>query len=113
MKKVIRLTESDLVNIVKRVINEQTEQGPVVPKTIKIPNDIPKDFGLSANSEINSNEFLEKLKNSPIGINAFHIKQEFEFPIYPVYANIGNFRFSFEPFDKENGQYRLRWTKSF
>ena len=57
--------------------------------------------------------FLEKINNSKIGINAFHVKQDYEFPIYPVYANIGNFRFSFEPFDKVNGQYRLKWTKEF
>ena len=38
--------------------------------------------------------------------------EDYEFPIYPVYANIGDFRFSFEPFDKVNGQYRLKWTKT-
>jgi hypothetical protein len=37
MKKVIKLTESDLVRIVKRVISEQTKDGPVViPKNAEI-----------------------------------------------------------------------------
>jgi hypothetical protein len=36
MKKIVRLTESDLVRIVKRVISEQTKDGPVIPKNTKI-----------------------------------------------------------------------------
>jgi hypothetical protein len=37
MKKVIRLTESDLVNIVKRVIEEQiTDKGPIPAEIKKI-----------------------------------------------------------------------------
>ena len=36
MKKVIRLTESDLIRIVKRVINEQ-ESYPIVPLIIQLP----------------------------------------------------------------------------
>ena len=118
MKKVIRLTESDLVRIVKRVISEQTKDGPVViPKNAEINIDSSviqdaKKMGIDLLNKETPKTFLEKLNKSKVGINAFHVKQDYEFPIYPVYANIGNFRFSFEPFDKVNGQYRLKWTKT-
>ena len=115
MKKIIKLTESDLVRIVKRVISEQTKDGPVIPKNIKIDDNIIKDakkLGIDFNKDETPDNFWKKLNNSKIGINAFHVKQDYEFPIYPVYANIGDFRLSFEPLDKVNGQYRLRWTKT-
>jgi hypothetical protein len=115
IKKVIKLTESDLVKIVKRVIEEQiTDKGQIVPKTIKIPDNNPKGFPFKAGTEVKTDDFISILKKSPVGVNAFHIKSDgWEFPIYPVYGNIGNFRVSFEPFDKVNGKYMLRWTKSF
>jgi hypothetical protein len=118
MKKVIRLTESDLVRIVKRVISEQTKNGPVViakNAEINIDSSVIQDakkMGIDLLNKETPKTFLEKVNKSNVGINAFHVKQDYEFPIYPVYANIGNFRFSFEPFDKVNGQYRLKWTKS-
>jgi hypothetical protein len=118
MKKIINLTESDLVRIVKRVITEQTKDGPVaIPKNaeINIDNNIIQDakkMGINLLNKETPKTFLEKLNKSKVGINAFHVKQDYEFPIYPVYANIGDFRFSFEPFDKVNGQYRLKWTKT-
>jgi len=118
MKKIINLTESDLVRIVKRVISEQTKDGPVaIPKNaeINIDNNIIQDakkMGINLLNKETPKTFLEKLNKSKVGINAFHVKQDYEFPIYPVYANIGDFRFSFEPFDKVNGQYRLKWTKT-
>ena len=115
MGKIIRLTESDLVKIIKRVIEEQTtDKEPIVPKTIMIPNNNPKGFPFKSGIEVKANDFMSILNKSPVGINAFHIKSDgWEFPIYPVYGNIGNFRVSFEPFDKVNGKYMLRWTKSF
>ena len=119
MKKVVRLTESDLVRIVKRVISEQTKNGPVaIPKNaeIKIDDSVIQDakkMGINLLNKETPKTFLEKINNSKIGINAFHVKQDYEFPIYPVYTNIGDFRFSFEPLDKVNGQYRLKWTKEF
>lgn len=117
MKKVIRLTESDLVRIIKKVISEQTKDGPVIPKnsTLKIDDSVIQDakkMGIEFKKDETPDTFLKKVNNSKIGINTFHVKQDYEFPIYPVYANIGNFRFSFEPFDKVNGQYRLKWTKT-
>jgi hypothetical protein len=118
MKKIINLTESDLVRIIKRVITEQTKDGPVaIPKNaeINIDNNIIQDakkMGINLLNKETPKTFLEKLNKSKVGINAFHVKQDYEFPIYPVYANIGDFRFSFEPFDKVNGQYRLKWTKT-
>jgi|LakMenE18May11ns_1017448.scaffolds.fasta_scaffold9944692_3 hypothetical protein len=118
MKKIINLTESDLVRIIKRVIAEQTKDGPVaIPKNaeINIDNNIIQDakkMGINLLNKETPKTFLEKLNKSKVGINAFHVKQDYEFPIYPVYANIGDFRFSFEPFDKVNGQYRLKWTKT-
>ena len=115
MKKIVRLTESDLVRIVKKVISEQTKDGPVIPKNIKIDDSVIQDakkLGIEFKKDETPDTFLKKVNNSKIGINAFHVKQDYEFPIYPVYANIGDFRFSFEPLDKVNGQYRLRWTKT-
>ena len=48
MKKVIRLTESDLVKIVNKVIEEQkiTDKGPVIPKNtkFKIDDNVVRDF---------------------------------------------------------------------
>jgi hypothetical protein len=35
MKKVIRLSESDLMRIVKRIVNETTLTEPILPETIK------------------------------------------------------------------------------
>lgn len=119
MKKVVRLTESDLVRIVKRVISEQTKNGPVIPQnsTLKIDDSVikkAKNFGIQFKQDETPKTFLEKLNKSNIGITGFHIQSEgWEFPVFPAYANIstkvGNFRLSFEPADQENGQYRVKW----
>jgi hypothetical protein len=64
MKKVIRLTESDLVNIVKRVINEQTENGPVINKDtkIEIPSDVLSQFQKYKFNNVESGgTFLDKI----------------------------------------------------
>jgi hypothetical protein len=67
MKKVIKLTESDLVRIVKRVISEQTKDGPVaIPKNaeINIDNSVIQDakkMGISFKQNEKSETFLEKV----------------------------------------------------
>lgn len=120
MKKIVRLTESDLVKIVKRVIEEQiTDKGPVLKNDkISISDDIRKKFGTIRFNEIETPEtFFYKLNKSNIGVNTFHIESEgYKFPIEPVFANVpfksGNLRFSFEPFDKKNGKYMIRLVKN-
>ena len=122
MKKVIKLTESDLVKIVKRVIEEQiTDKGPIVKKNdrIVVGDDIKKQFNTINFNDIETPEtFFDKLNKSKVGINAFHIESEgFKFPIEPVYANVpfksGKLRFSFEPFNRQNGKYMIRFSKTF
>jgi len=121
MKKIINLTESDLVRIVKRVISEQTKNGPVIPKNskLKIDNSVINDFkkmGIDFKKEETPETFLEKLNKSNVGINAFHISAEgWKFPIQPVFVSIplekSNVRLSFEPFNKERGIYMFKVTK--
>ena len=122
MKKVVKLTESDLVKIVKRVIEEQiTDKGPIVKKTdsFMIGNDVRKKFNTIKFNETETPEtFFDKLNKSKVGINAFHIESEgYKFPIEPVFVNTpfksGNLRFSFEPFNKANGKYMIRFAKNF
>jgi hypothetical protein len=123
MKKVIKLTESDLIKLVKRVIKEQTEQGPVVPKNsvLKVDEDVInhfRKFNVDFKKEETPEDFLGKLNKSNVGINAFHITSEgWKFPIEPVFVNVplkkSNIRLSFEPFNKENGKYMFRVTRSF
>ena len=123
MKKVIKLTESDLVRIVKRVISEQTKDGPVIPKNAKLEIDssVINDFkkmGIEFKKSETPDTFLKKLNNSNIGINAFHIESDgYKFPIKPVFVKIplennnGYVRLSFEPFNKERGVYMVRLVK--
>ncbi len=121
MKKVIKLTESDLVRIVKRVISEQTKDGPVIPKNAKLEIDssVINDFkkmGIEFKKSETPDTFLKKLNNSNIGINAFHIESDgYKFPIQPVFIKFPvkdfNVRLSFEPFNKERGVYMVRLVK--
>jgi hypothetical protein len=123
MKKVIKLTESDLIKIVKRVIAEQTEQGPIIPKNsiLKVDDKVInhfRKFNVDFKKEETPEDFLGKLNKSNVGINAFHITSEgWKFPIQPVFVNIplenSNIRLSFELFNKERGVYMFRVTKSF
>ena len=128
MKKVIKLTESDLIKIVKRVIEEQiTDKGPIPTEVEKI--NIPREtleylnnqFKLNPKlkQEEESKTFMSKLNNSPIKIKTFIIPTEsgYSVRIYPVsfekeLNNSTKFRFSFEPFDKEYGIYSLRLIKN-
>ena len=121
MKKVIKLTESDLVRIVKRVISEQTKDGPVIPKNAKLEIDssVINDFkkmGIEFKKSETPDTFLKKLNNSNIGINAFHIESDgYKFPIQPVFIKFPvkdfNVRLSFKPFNKERGVYMVRLVK--
>ena len=125
MKKVIKLTESDLVKIVKRVIEEQiTDKGPIPAevKKIRISDDTLRDlksnFDLDLKQEEKREDFMSKLNNSPIKIKTFMIPTEsgYSARIYPVsfekeLNNSTKFRFSFEPFDKKYGIYSLRLIK--
>ena len=61
MKKIVRLTESDLVRIVKRVINEQNESKEQLEAKIK------KTFGISSFCDVRNktypyNEDVKKLQ---------------------------------------------------
>jgi hypothetical protein len=127
MKKVIRLTESDLVKIVKRVIEEQITDKGTIPSEIKkihITGDtlsyLNDNFKVNLKQQENSDTFMDKLNNSPIKIKTFMIPTEsgYSVRIIPVsfekkLTNSTTFKFSFEPFDKENGIYSLRLIKNF
>ena len=125
MKKVIKLTESDLVKIVKRVIEEQiTDKGPIPDEVEKIRisddtlRDLKSNFNLDLKQEEKREDFMSKLNNSPIKIKTFMIPTEsgYSARIYPVsfekeLNNSTKFRLSFEPFDKKYGIYSLRLIK--
>lgn len=123
MSKIIKLTETQLLSIIKRVISEQTENGPVIPKNsvLKVDEDVInhfRKFKVDFKKEETPEDFLGKLNKSNVGINAFHITAEgWKFPIQPVFVNIplenSNVRLSFEPFNKERGIYMFRVTRSF
>lgn len=127
MKKVIKLTESDLVKIVKRVIEEQiTDKGtiPTEIKKIHITGNtlsyLNDKFKVNLKQEEESKTFMDKLNNSPIKFKTFMIPTEsgYSVRIIPVsfekkLTNSTTFKFSFEPFDKENGIYSLRLIKNF
>jgi hypothetical protein len=120
MKKVIRLTESDLVNIVKRVINEQTENGPVINKDtkIEIPSDVLSQFQKYKFNNVESGgTFLDKINQGPINVNIYRINSEgFNFPIEVLSLNkqIGDIglRLSCEPLNPENGKCMVKLTKT-
>jgi|LakMenE18May11ns_1017448.scaffolds.fasta_scaffold9909937_3 hypothetical protein len=87
MKKVIRLTESDLVRLVSRIIREQQEDdiqmgGTQIEKELK--NRIQKTFGISDLCSISRtktfpyNEDVKKLQE-------FYIKHKYEF--YPDFVH--------------------------
>ena len=127
MKKVVRLTESDLVRIVKRVIEEQiTDKGPIPTEIKKIHitgntlSYLNDKFKVNLKQEEESKTFMDKLNNSPIKFKTFMIPTEsgYSVRIIPVsfekkLTNSTTFKFSFEPFDKENGIYSLRLIKNF
>jgi hypothetical protein len=112
MKKVIRLTESDLVRIIKRVISEQTKDGPVDPKKYsEYSIDVPKN-----NLGIQPGVTDQKTFLDGFSLRAFNINAEgWEFPIVPGAYEIqkGNtkYKLSFEPFDPRK-TLLLKITKS-
>ena len=73
MKKTIRLTESDLINIVKRVLNEQFNGEIQEPESKSTEQDLDREYNKSGDDELNSrmesyknkmDNFLDKLKSS-------------------------------------------------
>ena len=123
MKKVIRLTESDLVRIVKRVISEQTKDGPVaIPKNaeIKIDDSVIQDakkIGITFKQDEKSKTFLDKVNQSNFGINPIYIDSDgWRFRVYKAKVDIPlsnnlNVTLSCEPFNKVNGVTMCRLTK--
>jgi len=126
MKKVIRLTESDLVKIVNKVIEEQkiTDNKPVIPQNAKITIDDEALKQLNGNqSKINFKKyeapktFLDKLNASKIAFNAFHIPSEgYNIAVLKTVVNLPigddtNIALSCEPFNKEYGVTMCRVTK--
>jgi hypothetical protein len=68
MKKIIKLTESDLIKIVKRVIKEQTEQGPVIPKNsiLKVDDKVINTFRkFKVDFEIEETELFSPTMSRP------------------------------------------------
>mgnify|MGYP007082053933 CR=1 FL=1 len=73
MKKTIRLTEYDLINIVKRVLNEQFNGEIQEPESKSTEQDLDREYNKSGDDELNSriesyknkmDNFLDKLKSS-------------------------------------------------
>ena len=82
MSKIIKLTETQLVSIIKRVISEQTENGPVIPKNsiLKVDEDVInhfRKFKVDFKKEETPEDFLGKLNKSNVGI--------FKFPNYLIF----------------------------
>jgi hypothetical protein len=104
MKKIIRLTESDLVRLVKRVISEQSPYVPGMgPKTTTPvgvnPTNKPSikdtdEFATQAEKEVNKKEFTDFIK-----------QQSYAFPKYRRYGD-DLFRITFEPYDLVKGTAR-------
>jgi hypothetical protein len=122
MKKIVRLTESDLVRIVKRVISEQTKDGPVIPKNTKIEIDDSviqdaKKLGISLKKSEDPVSFLKKLNQSPLAMNAFYVESEgVKFRVYKLKLDIPitddlNVTLSCEPFNKAYGLNMCRVSK--
>ena len=73
MKKTIRLTEYDLINIVKRVLNEQFNGEIQEPESKSTEQDLDREYNKLGDDELNSrmelyknkmDNFLDKLKSS-------------------------------------------------
>ena len=73
MKKVIRLTESDLMRIVKRVLNEQFNGEIQKPESKSTEQDLDRDYNKSSDDELRTrfesykdkmDGFLDELKSS-------------------------------------------------
>lgn len=77
-KKVIRLTESDLIRLVKRVIKEQEESEQVLKERIKKTFGINSFCNVSPSQKFPYNEDVKKLQLIYIGQNR---------KVYPDYVN--------------------------
>ena len=61
MKKIVRLTETDLLRIVKRVISEDS----LTPKSKKLKEIIKKKFGIDLTGKIKEINIIYKLPDYP------------------------------------------------
>jgi hypothetical protein len=105
----IVITESQYNKIISEGMLDSLKSvftGKTMISLVDAPQDFKKEFKLPQVSS--SDDFIEKLGNSPIKFSAFHIENEgYKFPIYPVSLtgihNGNTYRFSFEPLNKERG----------
>jgi hypothetical protein len=65
MKKTIRLTENDLINIVKRVLNEQFNGEIQEPESKSTEQDLDREYNKSSDDELRTR--LESYKNKMDG----------------------------------------------
>ena len=84
MKKIIKLTESDLIRIVKQVISEQNTSGKWEPNEIKFLEQ--KGFTKTFNKKIGGFEFNKKLPNDHILITKPYQKG----PAWSISTYMGN-----------------------
>jgi hypothetical protein len=126
MKKVIRLTESDLVKIVNKVIEEQkiTDKGPVIKQgeNFEISDDTIKKIESQNNFKFKPGTTGKYLGNNKIqiGIHTFPITTEtgYRVQIFPVSVQYNpnkklKLKFSTEPLDRKYGVTSFRLIKDF
>jgi hypothetical protein len=122
MKKVIRLTESDLVKIVNKVIEEQkiTDKGPVIGQEFNINNDVLKEIDPQNKFKFKPGTKGKYLGNNKIqiGIHTFPITTEtgYRVQIFPVSVQYNpnetlKLKFSTEPFGGKYGITSFRLIK--
>jgi len=122
MKKVIRLTESDLVKIVNKVIEEQkiTDKGPVIGQEFNINNDVLKEIDPENKFKFKPGTTGKYLGNNKIqiGIHTFPITTEtgYRVQIFPVSVQYNpneklKLKFSTEPFGGKYGITSFRLIK--
>ena len=126
MKKVIRLTESDLVKIVNKVIEEQkiTDKGPVITKgqEFEIDGEVLKEIDPQDKFKFKPGTTGQYLGNDKIQIGGsiFPITTEtgYTIQIAPVSVQYSpnktlKLKFSTEPLDREYGVTSFRLIKDF
>ncbi len=124
MKKVIRLTESDLVKIVNKVIEEQkiTDKGPVITKNqeFEIDDKVLKEIDPENKFKFKPGTTGKYLGNDKIqiGIHTFPITTEtgYRVQIFPVSVQYNpnkklKLKFSAEPFGGKYGVTSFRLIK--
>jgi len=90
MKKIIKLKESELVNIIKKMINEGFEDDFVDDEYIDQESDDIQDFGFDYEEDIEDIEDFEKMKRrrkmkpSSFEYGTSEWKKEWEKPYSPI-----------------------------